>query len=70
MFNKPSETFPPLMNALAAFSMDILIAAALFTVATVIQHLKLTFIADKPPTPSTAYQEILVDAKASTEYFS
>jgi hypothetical protein len=32
MFGKPSENFPPLVNALAAFSMAILIAAALFIV--------------------------------------
>jgi hypothetical protein len=35
----------------------------------IINHLKLTFVADKPP-PRVAYQELLMAAEASTEYFS
>jgi hypothetical protein len=39
-------------------------------VDTIIDHLKLTFIASKPPPPSTVYQEVLVAAEALTEFFS
>jgi len=36
----------------------------------IINHLKLTFVADKPPPPHSAYQEVLMDAQTSAEYFS
>jgi hypothetical protein len=36
----------------------------------IIDHLKLTFIADKPPPPQLAYQEYLIAAESSAEYFS
>jgi hypothetical protein len=36
----------------------------------IINHLKLRFVADKPPPPSIAYQEFLMAAEASAEYFS
>jgi hypothetical protein len=36
----------------------------------IINHLKLTFVADKPPPPHLAYQEVLMAVEASTEYFS
>jgi hypothetical protein len=36
----------------------------------IINHLKLTFVAAKPPPTQVAYQEILMTAKAVTEYFS
>jgi ribosomal protein S27E len=36
----------------------------------IINHLKLMFIADKPPPPHRAYQEVLMAAEASAEYFS
>ncbi len=36
----------------------------------IINHLKLTFVADKPPPPHLAYQEILVAAETDAEYFS
>jgi hypothetical protein len=36
----------------------------------IINHLKLTFIASKPPPPQVAFQEYLMTAEASTEYFS
>ena len=35
----------------------------------VIDHLKLTFVADRPPPPHFAYQEVLIAAEASSEYF-
>jgi len=36
----------------------------------IITHLKMTFIADKPPPPQVAFQELLMAAEISTEYFS
>jgi hypothetical protein len=36
----------------------------------IIHHLKLTFMADKPPPPRIACQEFLVAAMKSAEYFS
>jgi hypothetical protein len=36
----------------------------------IINHLKLHFIADKPPPPQIAYQEVLMAAEAGSEYFS
>jgi hypothetical protein len=36
----------------------------------IINHLKRTFVADKPPPPQVAFQEYLMAAEASSEYFS
>jgi len=36
----------------------------------IINHLKLRFIADKPPPPCIAYQELLMAAETSAEYLS
>ena len=36
----------------------------------IINHLKLTFVADKPPPPQIAYQEVLIAVEASTDYSS
>jgi len=36
----------------------------------IINHLKLTFVAERPPPPPIAYQELLMAAEASAEYFS
>jgi hypothetical protein len=36
----------------------------------IINHLKLKFVADKPPPPHRAYQEVLMAAEAGAEYFS
>jgi len=36
----------------------------------IINHLKLTFVAERPPPPHIACQEVLVAAEASAEYFS
>jgi len=35
----------------------------------IIDHMKLTFVADKPPPPRIAYQEVLTVAEAGGEYF-
>jgi hypothetical protein len=36
----------------------------------IINHLKLTFVADKPPPPHIPYQEVLMAAETAGEYFS
>jgi hypothetical protein len=36
----------------------------------IIDHLKLTFVAERPPPPRVAYQELVMAAEASTEYSS
>ncbi len=36
----------------------------------IIDHLKLAFVAERPPPPRIAYQEVLAAAEASAEYFS
>jgi len=36
----------------------------------IIDHLKLTFVAEKPPPAHLAYQEILVAVETGGEYFS
>jgi len=36
----------------------------------IINHLKLTFVAERPPPPQVAFQEYLVAAEAPAEYFS
>jgi len=36
----------------------------------IIDHLKLTFVAERPPPPPIAYQELLMAAEASAEYSS
>ena len=36
----------------------------------IINHLKLTFVAAKPPPPHIAYQKFLMAAEASAGYFS
>ena len=36
----------------------------------IINYLKLTFVAERPPPPQITYQELLMSAEASTEYFS
>ena len=39
-------------------------------VERIIHHLKLTFVENKPPPPRIAFQEVLMAAEASAEYFS
>lgn len=36
----------------------------------IINHLKLTFVAERPPPPHVAFQECLMAAETSAEYFS
>ncbi len=36
----------------------------------IIGHLKLTFVAERPPPPHIAYQDVLMAAETSAEYSS
>ena len=36
----------------------------------IIHHLKLTFVAERPPPPHLVYQEFLMDSETGAEYFS
>lgn len=36
----------------------------------IINYLKLTFVAERPPPPRVVYKELLMAAEASGEYFS
>lgn len=36
----------------------------------IINHLKLTFVAERPPPAQIAYQEVLMAAEPAAEYFS
>jgi hypothetical protein len=36
----------------------------------IIKHLKLTFVAERPPPPRVAYQEYLMDVDPQVDYFS
>jgi hypothetical protein len=36
----------------------------------IINHLKLTFVAQRPPPPHQVYQELLMAAETSAEYLS
>jgi len=36
----------------------------------IINHLNLTFVAQRPPPPHIVYQEVLMAAQTSAEYFS
>jgi len=36
----------------------------------IIDHLKLSFIADRPPPPHIAYQQVLTAPETPAEYFS
>ncbi len=40
-----------------------------FVVDRIINHLKLTFVADRPSPQRLVYQEVLMAAEASSEYF-
>ena len=40
------------------------------TVDRIINHLKLTFVAERPPPPRVVYQELLMAAETPAEYFS
>ena len=36
----------------------------------IIHHLKLTFVAERPPPPHLVSQELVLDSEASADYFS
>jgi hypothetical protein len=61
----------PLTCAKCGGTMKVIAFITDFTVVDrIINHLKLSFVADKPPPPQVASQELLMAAETSAEYFS
>jgi hypothetical protein len=61
----------PLVCAQCGGTIKVIAFLADFSVVDgIINHLKLVFIADKPPPPRIACQEVLMAAETSAEYFS
>jgi hypothetical protein len=70
MIRKVYEVDPLLCPECGATMRVIAFITDFSVVDRIINHLKLTFTADKPPPPRIAFQELLIAAEASTEYFS
>ena len=70
MIRKVYEVDPMLCPRCGAKMRVIAFLTDYAVVERIIDHLKLTFVADKPPPPHIAYQEVLMAAEASAEYFS
>jgi hypothetical protein len=61
----------PLTCSQCGATMRVIASLSDFSVVDrITNHLKLAFIADKPPPPRIAFQELLMSAEASGEYFS
>jgi hypothetical protein len=55
----------------AGATMKIIVVVTDCTVVDhIINHLKLTFVAERPPPPYVACQEVLMAAETPAEYFS
>ena len=70
MIRKVYEVDPMLCPQCGATMKVIAFLTDYAVVDRIINHLKLTFVAERPPPPHIAYQEVLVAAEASAEYFS
>jgi hypothetical protein len=70
MIRKVYEVDPMICPQCGATMKVIAFLADYAVVDRIIDHLKLTFVADKPPPPQIAYQELLMPAESSAEYFS
>ena len=69
MIRKVYEVDPLLCPQCGATMKIIAFITDYAVVDRIIDHLKLTFVADKPPPPQFAHQEVLMAAEASSEYF-
>jgi len=54
----------------ALLQRDITFITEVAVVDRIIDHLKLTFVAERPPPPQVASQELLMAADPPAEYFS
>jgi hypothetical protein len=70
MIRKVYEVDPMLCPRCGATMEVIAFLTDYAVVDRIISHLKLTFVADRPPPPQTAYQEVLMAAESSAEYCS
>ena len=70
MIRKVYEVDPLVCPRCGATMKVIAFITAYAVVDRIIDHLKLTFLAERPPPPHLAYQEHLMTAESSAEYFS
>jgi hypothetical protein len=60
----------PLLCPQCGGKMKVIVFLTDFSVVDrIINHLKLSFVASKPPPPQVAFQELLMAAETSAEYF-
>jgi hypothetical protein len=70
MIRKAYEVDPMICPRCGATMKVIAFLTDYAVVDRIIDHLKITFVAERPPPPHLAYQEVLMAAEASPEYFS
>ena len=70
MIRKVYEVSPLLCSRCVGTMKVIAFLTDYAVVDRIINHLKLTFVAERPPPPLIAFQEVLLAAKAGSEYFS
>jgi len=70
MIRKVYEVDPMLCPQCGGTMKVVAFIADFAVVDKIIDHLKLSFIAERPPPSHIAYQELLMAAEASTEYSS
>jgi len=70
MIRKVYETDPLVCPNCGAKMKIIAFLTDYSVVDKIINHLKLTFVAERPPPPHLVYQEFLMAAESSAEYFS
>ncbi len=69
MIRKVYEVDPMLCPQCGATMKVIAFLTDYAVVDRIINHLKLTFVAERPPPPHIAYQEYMMAVESSTEYF-
>lgn len=69
MIRKVYEVDPMLCPKCGAEMHIIAFLTDFSVVDRIINHLKLTFVAERPPPPRIAYQKLLMDADISADYF-
>ncbi len=70
MIRKVYETDPMLCPQCGGQMKIIAFLTDYAVVDRIINHLNLTFVADKPPPPQIAYQKVLMAAETGGDYFS
>ncbi|MGB9004494.1 MAG: transposase [Candidatus Aminicenantales bacterium] len=70
MIRKVYEVDPMISPKCGGVMKVVAFLTASTVVDRIIEHLKLTFVADRPPPPQVAFQEYLLAADPPVEYFS